>query len=1081
MSTSRVSQDKAGEGAPFHLRVAFSYLVDQSDSVAWSWDGKQIASGSDDKRVRVWEAGSGELVTTLEGHEHAVMSVAWSPDGKQIASGSADYTVRVWEGGSGKLVRKLEGHENVVQSVGWSPDGKQIASGSGDNTVCVWEAGSGELVRTLEGHEHVVMSVAWSPDGKQIASGSYDNRVRLWEAGTGKLVTTLEGHEDAVQSVAWSPDGKQVASGSSDKTVRVWEAGGGKLVRTLEGHEDVVKSVAWSPDGKQIASGSYDNRIRVWESGTGHCLQDFDSPDRFVDLAFRPAQPIAPFFRHTRLGDPDIIAAVLEISPGVSTEGSMQIVNAKIVLVGESDVGKSGLALRLAEDRFEDQVSTHGMRLWPMPPEKLSPALASPEGEKREVVLWDLGGQDEYRLVHQLFLYDTTIALMLLDPTRDGHFDDIDEWNLRLEKRLRGHAAARLLVGAKADTINKDLIDKTRIDGLVAKWQMKSFCLTSAKENTGISELRDLIAQSIDWADLSRTSRPRLFQRIREAVDNLRRKGEVVVLYSELDKQIKASEPGEFAPSAVNTVVEQLARQGAITDTRLSTGDRALILQIGYVEIYAGSLILIARENSRARGVPAIELSDAVFRRTFPGIKDGERLPALQERSVIECVVELMIENGICLKHERLLVFPTLFPETAAEEDEGAKRAVSLFYDFSGAVDNIYSALVAQLAVGERFGRVRLWRNRAEFDRPGQGVCGLHRIDRPGGWSHLDLLFGEETSKETRDLFTAFVEDHLRKEGVTIREVLEMDCRKCGYRFDESLVSDYIAAGLAELPCPRPLCNAVNPISEGAAKSRSGSPAVAGEMLALRRKIDEKKSREVAEAKRQTKTPRTAAAPVRILHLSDLHLDEGADPAASLQPLARDLKDRDGGLGLDSLDYLVVSGDLTNRASPEEFEKAHEFLSALMGRFDLSPARCVIVPGNHDLSWEVEGAYRWLSERKVDAAALAEGSYVRQGNGHLIRDDAVYPRRFENFNKFYHQLMQQPYSLKPEAQCVTLLFDERRIQFLAMNSAWQIDEYFPDRSGINQSARPMGCPKRPAKSRRQEMKGASTKRLPSCA
>jgi GTPase SAR1 family protein len=88
------------------------------------------------------------------------------------------------------------------------------------------------------------------------------------------------------------------------------------------------------------------------------------------------------------------------------------------VLVGESSVGKSGLALRLAEDRFEDQVSTHGMRLWSMPPEKLSPAMAAPSGERREVVIWDLGGQDEYRLVHQLFLHDTTLALMLLDTRR---------------------------------------------------------------------------------------------------------------------------------------------------------------------------------------------------------------------------------------------------------------------------------------------------------------------------------------------------------------------------------------------------------------------------------------------------------------------------------------------------------------------------------------------------------------------------------------------------------------------------------------------------------------------------------------
>ncbi|MCI0662644.1 MAG: TIR domain-containing protein [Acidobacteria bacterium] len=192
--------------------------------------------------------------------------------------------------------------------------------------------------------------------------------------------------------------------------------------------------------------------------------------------------------------------------------------------------------------------------------------------------------------------------------------------------------------------------------------------------------------------------------------------------------------------------------------------------------------------------------------------------------------------------------------------------------------------------------------------------------------------------------------------------------------------------------------------------------------------------------------------PIRILHLSDLDFDKEDDPITRLQPIVRDLKDREGGLGFNQLDYLVISGDLTNRASAAEFERAHEFISELISQFGLSAARCVIVPGNHDLDWDVADIYKWLPERKVDVKQLKVGSYVKQGNVYGIRDDAVYPRRFENFDRFYHQLTQQPYPLKPEAQCMTFTFDEPRIQFLTINSAWEIDEYFQDRSGINQSA-----------------------------
>jgi hypothetical protein len=143
--------------------------------------------------------------------------------------------------------------------------------------------------------------------------------------------------------------------------------------------------------------------------------------------------------------------------------------------------------------------------------------------------------------------------------------------------------------------------------------------------------------------------------------------------------------------------------------------------------------------------------------------------------------------------------------------------------------------------------------------------------------------------------------------------------------------------------------------------------------------------------------------------------------------------------------------DITDRASEEEFESAHKFMSGLMSRFGLTPTRCIIVPGNHDLSWEVEG-YTWLSKRKVDPKQLSPGTYVEQGVLYGVRDEAIYPKRFENFGKFFHQLTQQPYSLKPEDQCLPFLLEEHCLQFVAINSAWEIDEYFPDRSSINQSA-----------------------------
>lgn len=263
------------------------------ESVAWSPDGKTLASAGCDQTVRQWEASSGKLLQTVKGHDGCVNTVAWSPDGKTIASGGADGVILLWEASTGKRQGTLLGHDGGVTSLAWSPDGKMLASGGFDGTIRLWAATDGKTLRTLQGHARGVRGIAWSPDGNTLASAGNDRMIRLWLAASGQLQATLEGHRTQVTSVAWSPDGKKLASAGNDNTVRVWNAANGQLENTLTGHENDVLWVTWSPDGKTLASTGNDRTIRLWDVARGTQIRSLAGhKDQVYEVAWSPSGKI---------------------------------------------------------------------------------------------------------------------------------------------------------------------------------------------------------------------------------------------------------------------------------------------------------------------------------------------------------------------------------------------------------------------------------------------------------------------------------------------------------------------------------------------------------------------------------------------------------------------------------------------------------------------------------------------------------------------------------------------------------------------------------------------------------------------
>lgn len=252
--------------------------------IAYSPDGKLLAA-CDSDQLKIYDPVSGELLMRLSSHEGDVISVAFSVDGKYLATGSVDTSVRIWNANSGDILFVLEGHSAEVGGLAFSPDGKLLFSSSEDGTLIIWDMATGEMLRNLP--EFTIYKVIFSPDGKRVAAATI-NGLQVWNyiSDVAELVTFDE--SQAVLTIPdgsagiFSPDGKELAAlsfgVSSANAITLRDAATGQELLTLTGHTDWIGGLAFSPDGKRLASTSLDGTVRIWNITPGQEIITVSAP-----------------------------------------------------------------------------------------------------------------------------------------------------------------------------------------------------------------------------------------------------------------------------------------------------------------------------------------------------------------------------------------------------------------------------------------------------------------------------------------------------------------------------------------------------------------------------------------------------------------------------------------------------------------------------------------------------------------------------------------------------------------------------------------------------------------------------------
>lgn len=763
-------------------------------SVAISQNGELALSGGADATVRMWNLSDGTCQEIFTGHKDHVLSVAMTPDGMHAVSGSQDGAVRFWSLKDRGCLAVFDEDDGAINSVAISANGKVIVSGSTETTVTVWDSSTKKELFILEGHQDSVRSVAIDSNGKWIVSASADRMIRVWDLVTGGCKSVLRGHTGVINSIAITANGSQIVSGSEDRTVRIWDREMATCIATLEGHTGSVLTVCLTADCNFVISGSTDRTLRVWDINNGRCIAN-SSPQFEVISGVATSEDASKIITAgTYPSELRIWRNAITLNRGGKSEDARRYTNAKVLLVGESGAGKSALAIRLAEDRWEPATSSSDA-VWAT---QLRISNSDSAEQEREVWLWDFAGQSDYRLIHQLYMDETALAILVFNPQQNDPFEGLNSWDHDI------HAASqrifkKLLVAGRCDRGGL-MVSKRNIEAFWKKRDYSGYLETSSNTGQGCDDLRKAIAALIPWEEIPWTTSPRIFMLLKSAILNLRDDGVVLLRMIELWQQLQLRlSSAAFSLEEVRAVVALLAGPGLIW--RLEFGDLVL-LQPERINAYAAAVVRTIRSHSDELG--CIDEQSVLNGKLI--YQDMKRLETQDEQLVLRAMHQVFVQRGLCVREHTdsgpLLIFPLYFKRERPEAVNLPTILVS--YVIAGAIEEIYTTLVVRLRYTSAFIAAGdwIWRFAAEFKTLDDKRITLQMIKKPEGTGEINVYCDPDASDDSKLLFIGYVHEYLKRKVERWERIRHYICKHCSTLVENrSAIKSRLDRGLTDILC----------------------------------------------------------------------------------------------------------------------------------------------------------------------------------------------------------------------------------------------------------------------------------------